>query len=114
MENTEADAASRDYNPRTEWTLPQTEYDRIVSLLCSNCSADVDLFASYANAKCDSYISFYRDPQAMAMDALLSNWKQFRRHYIFPLFALFCKIIQSLPNQSSGDFFMVAKSSVVS
>lgn len=71
-ENVEADSESRKIN--IEWELSQKAFQKITSCFGT---PEVDLFASRINNKCRNFVSWKRDPEAMAIDAFTLNWKNF-------------------------------------
>ncbi|CAJ0968531.1 unnamed protein product [Ranitomeya imitator] len=60
---------------------------------------DVDLMASKMNAKVPSFVSRYRDPQAIAVDALVLSWNQFHLSYLFPPLALLPRVIKKIKSE---------------
>jgi len=57
-ENTEADSESRRLEPETEFALSQLAFQRIEDRFGK---AEIDLFATRINAKCERYVSWSRD-----------------------------------------------------
>ncbi|KAI8435449.1 hypothetical protein MSG28_003752 [Choristoneura fumiferana] len=82
-DNTEADEESRKLNPDTEWELSDLAFQKIIDHFGQ---PEVDLFASRANAKCQTYVSWKRDPEAFCIDAFTINWSQ-KFFYAFPPFS---------------------------
>ncbi|KAI8441961.1 hypothetical protein MSG28_005632 [Choristoneura fumiferana] len=72
-DNTEADEESRKLNPDTEWELSDLAFQKIIDHFGQ---PEVDLFASRANAKCQTYVSWKRDPEAFCIDAFTINWSK--------------------------------------
>jgi hypothetical protein len=79
-ENVEADEESRKINVDTEWELSEWAFQVIVHKLGQ---PDIDLFASRTNAKCDVYVYWKRDPDALTVDAFTINWRRRLFHH-FP------------------------------
>ena len=67
--NSKADTASRHFNPRVEWTLDSSVFQKIVDRFYL---PDVDLFASRLSHQVKKYVSRFPDPGAIAVDACLS------------------------------------------
>lgn len=91
-DNVEADEESRKINIDTEWELSDWAFQMIVYKLGQ---PDIDLFASRTNAKCDVYVSWKRDPDALTVDAFTINW-HLRHFYAFPPFSLILKCIRKI------------------
>lgn len=96
-DNYEADEESRKFNPDTECELSDEAFDRISKAFGV---PEVDLFASRANAKCKSYISWKRDPEALTIDAFTVNWNG-KFFYAFPPFPLILKCLQKINEDNS-------------
>lgn len=90
--NTEADSESRKLNIDTEWELAAYAYSKIINTFGH---PHIDLFASRANAKCNKYISWKRDPDAHNIDAFTIDWAPFF-FYAFPPFALILKMLNKI------------------
>ena len=71
--NVEADAASREFNVRTEWMLRK---DVFRDITCRFYLPQIDLFASRLNHQVPLYVSLLPDPGASAVDAFLLDWSQ--------------------------------------
>lgn len=89
-ENTEADLESRRVN--IEWELSMTAFDNIVHQFGR---PEIDLFASRINNKCKQFVSWKRDPEAVAVDAFTLNWNKYF-FYAFPPFSLILKCIRKI------------------
>lgn len=96
-ENKEADEESRRFNPDTECELYQGAFERISNAFGS---PEIDLFASRANAKCQIYVSWKRDPDAITIDAFTINWNG-KFFYAFPPFSLLLKCLQKVTEDSA-------------
>ncbi|CAG9133863.1 unnamed protein product [Plutella xylostella] len=83
-ENVEADEESRKINSDVEWELSNSAFEYIVQQLGR---PELDLFASRTNAKCRDYVSWYQDPDAVAVDAFTISWQP-KLFYAFPPFCL--------------------------
>lgn len=96
-DNVEADRESR--NPDIELQLSNSDFQKVVNKLGN---PEIDLFASRTNAKCNTYISWRPDPDALTVDAFTLNWK-FTFFYAFPPFAIILKCIQKIiHNEARG------------
>lgn len=91
-DNIEADRESRKVNPDTEWELSSQAFEIITRKFSQ---PEIDLFASRANAKCHHYVSWKRDPDAVAIDAFTINWKR-NFFYAFPPFSVILKSLQKI------------------
>ncbi|XP_046602576.1 uncharacterized protein LOC124296587 [Neodiprion lecontei] len=91
-ENVEADRESRIKNIDTEWELSSWAYEKVISEFGK---PKLDLFASRINAKCQAYCSWHRDPDALAIDAFMINWKS-EYFYAFPPFALVLRFLRKV------------------
>ena len=69
--NKEADFGSRNFNDRTERSIDPIIFDLIKKKLGQT---EIDLFASYSNAKVDCYYSWKPDPGASHADAFTVSW----------------------------------------
>lgn len=69
-DNIEADRESRRVHKETEWSLADYPFQKIVEVFGT---PSIDLFASRLNHKCDDFISWMRDPEALAVDAFTIN-----------------------------------------
>ena len=90
--NKEADRLSRVYNDDLEWSLDQMVFQKLETIFGK---FDVDLFASRLNAKLESYVSRYLEPEAIAVDAFSFKWN-YNLAYVFPPFSLIPKILQKI------------------
>lgn len=91
-DNIEADEESRKVNPDIEWHLSVSEFQRVVKAFSQ---PEIDLFASRTNAKCETYVSWRPDPDAIAVDAFTMSWKNMY-FYAFPPFSLVLKCIKKI------------------
>lgn len=84
--------ASRTLLAETEWSLNQQVFDYITQCLGY---AEIDIFASMNNNKCQRYISWLRDPGAEAVDAFTIHWGNLF-FYAFPLFSQILRTLQKI------------------
>ncbi|KAJ8914161.1 hypothetical protein NQ315_016240 [Exocentrus adspersus] len=61
---------------------------------------EIDLFASKDNHKCHRYISWRRDPYAIAVDAFTICWRGYF-FYAFPPFSLILRVLQKIINDKA-------------
>lgn len=101
--NVEADSASRLRSIDTEYKLSSTAFKRITDFLGT---PEIDLFASYANAKCKTYFSWGPDPNSQGIDAFTANWKQYF-FYAFPPFSVIPKTLQKIIKEKSKGIVVV-------
>lgn len=96
-DNVEADRESRRINVDTEWELSETAFKTIVQTLGH---PEIDLFATRTNTKCQQYISWRPDPDALTVDAFTVNWSgQF--FYAFPPFSLILKCLRKILDEKA-------------
>lgn len=102
-ENEIADYESRRLEPETEYSLSNYAFNR----LCNKFGyPEVDLFASRINAKCDSYVSWKKDPGSFAIDAFTLDWRKFF-FYAFPPFSLIPKVLKKIENDNARGLLIV-------
>ncbi len=91
--NRVADKMSREFNPKLEWTLNLSVFNKIVQCFSR---PTVDLFASRIDYQLPSYVSWKLDPHASFVDAFSINWAQFTHGYAFPPFCLTSRCLQKI------------------
>ncbi|XP_011883838.1 PREDICTED: uncharacterized protein LOC105570987 [Vollenhovia emeryi] len=87
-----ADAESRVISTETEWELNASAFEEISDQFGP---FDIDLFATYANSKCDSFCSWFPDPLSVAVDAFTVDWSRVY-FYAFPPFAIITKTLRKI------------------
>ena len=92
-ENVLADKASRIKKTDTEWVLNREVFRQIIDRFGDPV---IDLFASKDNRKCDSYVSWFPEPEAIAIDAFTLNWNRVGFFYAFPPFALILRTLRKI------------------
>ena len=92
VDNTDADAASRLFNDRTEWALPSSVFMTLAQ--CFGCPT-IDLFASRLNKKLNRYISWAPDPFCTEVDAFYYTWSQ-EFLYLYPPFNLLNRCVRKI------------------
>lgn len=100
-DNIEADYESRKSN--IEWELSHSAFQEIV---INFGQPDIDLFASRSNNKCDTFISWKQDPDAIAVDAFTVKWSQYF-FYAFPPFSIILKVLQKIKNDQAVGVLVV-------
>lgn len=102
-DNTVADSLSRIQNLDTEWALTKATFTQVVQRFGY---PEVDLFASYCNAKCEIYVSRYPEQQAFQIDAFTINWKNFF-FYAFPPFSIVLKTLRKIEEDGARGIIIV-------
>ena len=92
-DNEEADYKSRNISIYTEWKLKPS----IFRFVCNKLEffTKIDLFASRLNSQLPLFMSFRPDPDCIAVDAFLEDWKTIK-FYAFPPFAIIPKVLQKV------------------
>lgn len=102
-DNVDADFESRVKNIDSEWSLAGFAFDKIVDKFGY---PSIDIFASRANAKCESYFAWHRDPEAMAIDAFTQDWSG-EFFYAFPPFSLILRVLQKIRSDKASGILVV-------
>lgn len=102
-DNTIADAESRRIHPDVEWELSDSVFYTITNTFGF---PDVDIFASRVNRKCRNYISWFRDPEAMAINAFTLSWSQIY-FYAFPPFSMVLKTLRKIVKDKATGIVVV-------
>ena len=92
-ENIVADHESRREYKQGEWMLNKDIFHW--ALTCFGFDANIDCFATRANAQLETYVSRYPNPYATQVNAFSFNWKNYRP-YLFPPFSLINKVLQKI------------------
>ena len=102
--NVEADFMSRNFTENTEWSLN----DKIFTSLCNEWGMpEVDMFASRLNHKVQTYVSWMRDPDAVAINAFTVNWNSWNLIYVFPPFSLVTKCLRRIKRTRASVILVV-------
>ncbi|KAJ8972564.1 hypothetical protein NQ314_000124 [Rhamnusium bicolor] len=97
-ENNEADKASRQTSVETEYELNKQAYQKIIEVFGE---PDIDLFATYLNAKCNKYVSWFPDSTSTAVDAFTISWHEY--FYAFPPFSMISSALNKIiQNEATG------------
>lgn len=91
-DNQVADAESRRNHPDIEWEISDSAFATLVDRFGQ---PTIDLFASRLNNKCNTYVSWHRDPDAYAVNAFTINWTN-HYFYAFPPFAIILKVLRKI------------------
>ena len=91
-DNFVADSESRIISTETEWELSDNTYLKITKVFGI---PDIDLLATNTNTKCETFISWFPDPFALAVDAFTVCWSHFN-FYVFPPFALIARVLRKI------------------
>lgn len=103
--NTEADFESRRLDKETEFELSDVVFQKIISKLGY---PNIDLFATRINAKCKDYVSWKKDPDAIAVDAFTINWSKFF-FYAFPPFILITRVLQKIRSEGAEGIVVIPR-----
>ena len=103
VENLDADFGSRHLSQRTEWALPVSVFNALVSKLML---PSIDLFASRLNAKLDRYVSWFPDPYSTDVDAFMLDWRD-ENPYIFAPFCLISRCLQKIKTDQVSAALLV-------
>lgn len=101
--NIEADTESRSLSIETEYEIQNDLFIEICSKLGQ---PSIDLFATNLNAKCKRYVSWYRDPESVYIDAFTGNW-QGEYFYAFPPFSIITKTIHKIIQDKAEGILIV-------
>lgn len=102
-DNKEADAESRRIHPDIEWELSPAAFQQLVTKFGS---PKIDLFASRINKKCNTYVSWHRDPEAHAVNAFTIDWKNLK-FYAFPPFSIVLKVLRKIISDEAKGVVVV-------
>lgn len=101
--NKEADFESRRVLTDTEWSLSTSVFSQISENFGR---PQIDLFASSANYKCNTFVSWHPDPNAFAVDAFTLDWHNLY-FYAFPPFCLILRTIQKIVHDKAKGVIVV-------
>ena len=87
----------------TEWSLSSSAFTQIITKYGP---PELDLFASYGNAKCRTYISWRPDPESVAVDAFTISWSN-HRFYAFPPFSLILRALNKIIRDKAEGIVVV-------
>lgn len=101
--NNKADESSRVQSLETEWELAKFAYNKITNRLGN---PKLDLFASKINAKCNNYVSWFKDPDSIAVDAFTIPWNT-TFFYAFPPFSVILRTLQKISADEAEGIVVV-------
>ena len=102
-DNEVADLYSRNFRENSEWLLRKD----LFLLICDHLRIpNIDLFASRLNKQIKNYVSWYPDPDALAIDTFSFDWGPFF-YYGFPPFCLLSKLMAKIRTDSARGIFIV-------
>lgn len=102
LDNKEADFESRRLSHDCEYSLGDLAFRKIVKNLDE---PNIDLFASIHNSKYKTYVSWKKDPRAVAIDAFTIQWKFF--FYAFPPFCLIDRVLNKIKLEKAEGIVVV-------
>lgn len=103
-DNTVADMESRSVAIDTEYCLNMQYFQKIVFEFGN---PTIDLFASNINSKCTKFISWRKDPGAIASDAFSINWGNYNNFYAFPPFSLVGRVLNKIIRDQAKGILIV-------
>lgn len=102
-DNITADAESRRIHPDIEWELADWAFQEIVSTYGE---PQIDIFASRINKKCPTFVSWHRDPDAMAINAFTISWTGLK-FYAFPPFTIILRMLRKIISDKARGVVVV-------
>ena len=104
-DNVVADFHSHCFKDNTEWTLDYAVFQSICHIYSLPL---IDLFASCHNKQLDTYVSWYPDPHAWAVDAFSIPWHTLL-FYAFPPFSLVARVLKKINREEAAGILVVPK-----
>ena len=101
--NVIGDRESRASEDASDWMLDSRVFYRINRI----CPVDTDLFSAAWNKQLPSFVSWRRQPGAIAFNAFSVNWHDIAG-YIFPPFSLICKCLEKVKREEADVVFVCA------
>ena len=102
-DNFHADKESRKLSDDTEWEISKIAFKKINKKFGK---FDIDLFATKINKKCVKFVSWFPDPEAIAIDAFTISWTKLY-FYTFPPFSLILPTLQKIRNDGARGVLIV-------
>ena len=90
----EADFESWKYEIHTEWKLNESVFHFIYGEL--GFSPSIHLFTTRINIQLRTFVSYRPDPNCVAVNVFLINWKKKKTYHAFPLFPCLSKTLQKI------------------
>lgn len=104
-DNVVADVESRVISTETEWEITSSFFAKIQRRFGP---FDIDLFATHTNAKCKTFVSWFPNPFAIAVDAFTLDWGAFY-FYAFPPFVLIARVLRKIINDKAEGVLVVPR-----
>ena len=101
--NVRADAQSRNFSDKHEWTLNSSVFEDILNQYPE---LNIDLFATRLNHKLPTYCSWKPDPGCSYVDAFSINWGTYS-FYAFPPFSLIPRCLQKISEDRAKGILVV-------
>ena len=101
--NIRADAQSRNFSDKHEWTLHGSVFEDILSQYPE---LNIDLFATRLNHKLPTYCSWKPDPGCSYIDAFSVNWGTYS-FYALPPFSLIPRCLQKISQDRAKGILVV-------
>ncbi|KYN39388.1 hypothetical protein ALC56_06207 [Trachymyrmex septentrionalis] len=96
--------------PDTEWSLSHKAFREVIETFGP---FKIDLFASLNNSKCKSYVSWFPDPGAIAVNAFTLSWKGLHFYaFSLSLFILLPRVLRKIMDGKATGTVVVAFSSL--
>lgn len=103
-ENNVADTQSRNLSMDSEYSLSDNAFSKIVARFGE---PSIDLFASHLNKKCDTYISWLKNPGALTSDAFTIKWNKSLNFYAFPPFSIIGRVLKKIVEDKAFGILVV-------
>jgi hypothetical protein len=101
-DNVVADRESRRTDYESEWSL-SNDYFAVICQFFG--TPKIDLFATYYNTKCETFVSWKPDPYSLTVDAFTIKWST--GFYCFPPFALILRCLRKIISDSVEGIIVV-------
>ena len=101
--NVRADAQSRNFSDKHEWSLNISVFEDILSQYPE---LNIDLFATRLNHKLPKYCSWKPDPGCSYIDAFSVNWGTYK-FYAFPPFSIIPRCLQKISQDRAKGILVV-------
>ena len=97
----ESDFYSRSFNENTEWTLPQSIFDKLAVVYKNAGPIKMDLYASRMNYKVKPYMSWSLDPYCCHVDAFTVPWSAEFVYYAYCPFILMHRLVHKISTEGA-------------
>lgn len=102
-QNVIADFESRKQLSNTEWEINNIYFQIVVTALGT---PNIDLFATRTNKKCQQFVSWHPDPDALSVDAFTICWSELN-FYAFPPFSMVLKTLEKVITDKAKGIVLV-------